>query len=307
MHVLDRSFLFVTGKGGVGKTTVAAALGRALAQQGRRVLLALTSDGSAAELLGTATIPADHIAQVTRGLFVTLIEPEVALREYGSMVLRSKVAYAALFGNRYSQTFFSGVPGLYQWATLGKAWFHSEERDSKGEARFDVVILDAPATGHALEMLRVPLLITKVAPKGLLRRDADLALGKLRDSARSGVVVVSLAEELAVSESLQLVSELAALELPVASLILNAMARPLFQESDAATLKVATERAGALAAPLLGVVLDRAEREASEAQQAARLSAAVAPPVFRLPWSSAAALGKPDDALVAALAASLQS
>src|SRR5690606_6448436 len=99
----------------------------------------------------------------------------------------------------------------------------SQERGHDGQRRFDTVILDAPATGHGLEMLRVPKLILEVAPSGVLRRDAELAWQTLTDERRAGVVVVGIPEELAVSESLELVSELETLGIPLAALVLNAV------------------------------------------------------------------------------------
>ena len=104
-----------------------------------------------------------------------VLQPERALREYGEMILKSRMVYDAVFDNKYVRNFFAGVPGLYEWAVLGKAWFHSIENLPDGRPRFDVVLFDAPATGHGLDMLRVPKVIVDIVPPGILRRDAERA------------------------------------------------------------------------------------------------------------------------------------
>ena len=112
-------FLFVTGKGGVGKSTVCAALATALADRGRKVLVVTCgANERLSTLLGTAPLGIE-VAQVRERLWATRITAESAMREYGEMILRSKVAYLAVFGNKYVKSFFHAVPGLNEWAVLG--------------------------------------------------------------------------------------------------------------------------------------------------------------------------------------------
>jgi anion-transporting ArsA/GET3 family ATPase len=105
------------------------------------------------------------------GVSAVNIHPGLALAEYGELVLKVKTISNAVFGNEYIKAFLRAVPGLQEWAMLGKAWFHTTEQGPDGRNRFDVVIFDAPATGHGLDMLRVPNIILEVAPPGVLRRD----------------------------------------------------------------------------------------------------------------------------------------
>src|ERR1700745_2349317 len=104
---------------------------------------------------------------------------------------------------------------------LGKAWWHTTEHEEDGSNRFDVVLLDAPATGHGLDMLRVPKVILDVVPPGLLRRDAGAAWAMFVDPAGSGVVVVTLPEEMPTTETIELCHEIRGLQLPVLSLVVN--------------------------------------------------------------------------------------
>jgi anion-transporting ArsA/GET3 family ATPase len=230
--VLDldrRRFLFVTGKGGVGKSTACAALATALAAEGRRVLVATTSAKERiSELLGGSTPLDASIRELRPNLWGVALQAEVALREYGQMKLKSRVLVDALFDNRYVQGFFAGAPGLKEWALLGKAWYHSIEVVD-GRPRFDVVLFDAPATGHGLDMLRVPKVIVELAPPGVLRTDAERAWSMFRDPRQAGVVVVTLPEELPVNETEELCHSLAEeLHLPVAALVVNCVRPELF-------------------------------------------------------------------------------
>jgi hypothetical protein len=159
------------------------------------------------------------------------------MREYGEMILRSRTVSNAVFGNKYVRGFFAAVPGLHQWAMLGKAWFHSTETSEDGRKRFDIVLLDAPATGHGLEMLRVPKIIVDVAPVGILRRDAELAWNMFRDPNQSGVVVVTLPEDMPTNESVELANAVRGeLGLPIVTVIVNQMVDSLFSAAERATL-----------------------------------------------------------------------
>lgn len=232
---IDRKFLFVTGKGGVGKSTVSVALARGLARSGRRVLLAVTEKARVGAMLGGVDIT-PKVSPVEPGLAVLWVEPEHSLRDYGELTLRSRVAYQALFGNKYAQSFLSAIPGLYQWASLGKAWFHADGDKALGGSDFDTVVFDAPATGHGLEMLRVPKVITEASPPGILRRDAAAAWDMLQDATRTGVIIVTLPEELPVQEALELAAEVQELGIPLAAIVMNAVPEPLFTAAELATL-----------------------------------------------------------------------
>ncbi|HEY6080893.1 MAG TPA: ArsA family ATPase [Polyangiaceae bacterium] len=271
--LLARRFLFVTGKGGVGKTTVVATLAHRFARQGKRVLVAVTgSKERVSTLFGRASLPT-QITELSPRLFGVLLDADVALKEYGAMVLKSERLVGALFDNALVRGFFHGAPGLKEWAALGKAWYHSTEVMADGSPRFDVVILDAPATGHGLDMLRVPKTIVELSPPGVLRTDAERAWAQFRDPRQSGVVVVTLPEEMPVNESLELCEALEReLGLPLAALVVNQVVGEIFdaaQRSALAVLNEPSERepnAQALAAGIR-----RAARELIQAESLQRL------------------------------------
>jgi anion-transporting ArsA/GET3 family ATPase len=274
----DRRFLFVTGKGGVGKTTVCAALALAMAGRGKRVLVAMCGPHERlSALLGRPPIGHD-IAEVGERVWATKIEPERAVQEYGEMVLKVRAVARAVFENRYTAGFFRAVPGLYDWAMLGKAWFHTTETLPDRSPRFDVVLFDAPSTGHGLDMLRVPKVILEVAPPGILRRDAERAWELFHDPKKSGVVVVTIPEEMPTTETIELVRTMKGeLELPVPELVVNAVLPPIFEEAEREAL-VAEEDLLEVGRVLpdageraLGAAARRSAREALQARCIERL------------------------------------
>ena len=274
--VQSRRFLIVTGKGGVGKTTVCAAEAVALAQRGKRVLVAMcNAKERLSTMLGSAPIGSD-ICQVAPNIWAVNMEPGKAIEEYGMMKLKVRVVYKAVFDNRYTRVFFRAVPGLEEWAMLGKAWWHTTELGQDGRPRYDVVILDAPATGHGLDMLRVPKIIVEAVPPGVLRGDAEEAWTLFQDPARCGVILVTLPEEMPTTETIELAAALSGeLKLPIAKVVVNGVLPPLFSKEERASLLAARvpKHTGPDAAILAGQA--RSTRENVQSESLARLSAAL--------------------------------
>ena len=232
--LLDRRFLVISGKGGVGRTTVAAALARAAADAGKRVLVA---QASAADRLGRlfgrfGPIGTD-VTTLAPGIDAVNMTPQSALHEYGLMVLRSELVYRALFENRAVRGFLGAIPGLDAYAMLGKAWWHTTE-GTPHRPRYDLVILDGPASGHATLMLRIPGAILTAMPKGPLARDARAMRELLTDPARAAFVIVTLAEELPARETAELAAAARGpLGLPLGPVIVNAVPSDALSNPDA--------------------------------------------------------------------------
>jgi len=269
----DKRFVIVTGKGGVGKTTVCAAEAIGLSARGKRVLVAMcNAKERLSAMLGVPPL-GPRVAQVAENLWAVNILPESALEEYGALVLHSRALYKTLFDNRYVRNFLRAVPGMQEWAMLGKAWWHTTETLPDGSPKYDVVILDAPATGHGLDMLRVPKVIVDVAPSGLLRRDAERAWALFQDPHACAIVLVTLPEEMPTTETIELARALSEMGLPVGRVVVNGVLPPLFSREERAALEalpafdVHTPGDAALYASR-----DRAARERVQAESLNRLS-----------------------------------
>jgi anion-transporting ArsA/GET3 family ATPase len=280
----DKRFVLVTGKGGVGKTTVCAAEALALSARGKRVLVAMcNAKERLSSMLGSAPI-GPHIGQVAENVWAVNMRPDEALEEYGTLVFHSRALYRALFDNKYVRAFLRAVPGMQEWSMLGKAWWHTTERRPDGAFKYDVVLLDAPATGHGLDMLRVPRVILEVVPPGLLRRDAERAIALLQDPQTSAVVLVTLPEEMPTTETLELARALTEMGLPIRCVVVNGVLPPLFSKEERAALegvevfKVRTPGDAAIA-----VGRDRATRERVQAESLERLSRELAVEAVFLP------------------------
>jgi anion-transporting ArsA/GET3 family ATPase len=278
----EKRFVLVTGKGGVGKTTVCAAQAIALVAKGKRVLVALcNSKERLSTMLGGRPI-GPQIGECIENVWAVNMRPDQALEEYGTLVLRSRALYRTLFDNRYVRAFFRAVPGMQEWSMLGKAWWHTTEKRRDGSFKYDVVLLDAPATGHGLEMLRVPRVILDVVPPGLLRRDAERAIGLLQDSQTSAVVLVTLPEEMATTETIELARAISEMGLPIGRVVVNGVLPPLFSKEE----RLALEGIGPIQAETRGDAAiaagrERAMRERAQAQSLERLSRELAvTPIF---------------------------
>jgi anion-transporting ArsA/GET3 family ATPase len=199
----------VTGKGGVGKSVVSATLARLAATAGRRVLL-LEADPRESQhvLVGVAPSGGDMV-RAGGGLLVQGVQPrrvfEAAVRErlHVDFLVR-RVLRSAVFDH-----FVDAAPGLKQLAVLGHALRVLRGIEPTPLGPPDTVVLDAPATGHGIALLAAPRVVSEVVDGGPLAHLASELAGLVADEAASGIVVVTLAEEMPVQESLELRDALA--------------------------------------------------------------------------------------------------
>ncbi|MCA9637471.1 MAG: ArsA family ATPase [Myxococcales bacterium] len=214
-----RRLLIVSGKGGVGRTAVAAMLGRALARQGRRVLVATVGpDDRLAWMLGARTLESTPQA-VEGSLFVQRVVPQVCIREYGALVIGSDRLASAVFDNKLMRRLFRTIPGLDDFAVLGKLWHEACRAKT-----FDTVIFDGPATGHLPYALGLPRTILRTISVGPLHKEAQLMQSCLEDPAQIAAVLVGLPDRWPLTELSELAAVLRAdLKVAIAAIFINGL------------------------------------------------------------------------------------
>ena len=298
-ELADRRLILVVGKGGVGRSTVAAAIAGQLAEQGKRVLLYETNAndrfGDYFDKPPVGTEP----AQLAPNLWAINATPASALEQYGMMVLRFKSVYEMVFENRVSRAFLRAIPGLDDYALLGKAWFHTTETRSAlrgGGPQWDTVVFDMPASGHAFSMLRVPWVIVDTVPEGPLTRDARSVKALLTDRALTAAVLVTLAEEMPVNEALELEEKLTTLGIVPQQLVVNQVAPEHFpaQTPVARVLDTLIAARAELSSPLAEVTAHASlsrDRRALNAHYLGELTRRAKTPVVELPLLFAKSIG----------------
>ena len=220
IEVSDRRLVLVLGKGGVGRSTVAAALAGANAARGKKTLLFETNANDRFGSYFDKPPVGTEIAELAPDLSAVNTTPAAALAEYGLMILKFKSVYEMVFENRITKAFLRAIPGLDEYSILGKAWFHTTET-SRGRPVWDTVVFDLPASGHAMAMLRIPWVITETVPEGPLTRDARTIAALLCDPVRTVAIVVTLAEEMPVNEAVELEQKLGTLGITVQHVVCN--------------------------------------------------------------------------------------
>ena len=289
--LLDKRLIFVTGKGGVGKSTVAASLGVLGARHGLRTMVAELSSQQRVQSLFERFGEQFEEVQLAPRLFTISIDPEHAMDEY----LRVKVGALghALAGSRLFQTFAMATPGMRELLTIGKVWELAQlQRRTRGASPYDLVIVDAPATGHGLGLLRTPRTFADIARVGPIAHQGRTIAQTLADQEFTGVVAVATPEEMPVNETLVLCDAVEREQLALDLVVLNGLYPVRFDTGEVGQLAEALERSrSALSRSALRAALAEHARAATQREQQARLKAELNGRLVELPYVFTEQLG----------------
>ena len=229
VDLLDRRLLFVTGKGGVGKSTAAAALALLSALRGRRTLACeVDAKGDLADFYETSR-PRFEPHKVASNLWLMAMDTEASLREYLHLQLRLPTVAPLGALARAFDFVATAAPGVREILTVGKIGWEVRER------HYDLVVVDAPATGHIVGQLTAPQAINDLVRVGQVREQTGWLADLLADPATTGLVVVTTPEEMPVNETIELVQKVRAeTRIDVAAIIVNRVLPELFSGDDEA-------------------------------------------------------------------------
>lgn len=286
--LFEHRLLFVTGKGGVGKTTVAAALGLAASQRGLRTIVCELDARERLHSLFNVAPRGFEEVELAPDLHAIAIDPQHAIEEYLLLQIKVRAVYDMLFKNRIFDYFAAATPGLAELVTIGKVWELAQpDRLKKKSEPYDLVIVDAPATGHALAMLEAPETFKKIARVGPIHRQAGYIQSFLHDPAITAVIAVATAEEMPVNETLDLRSELQErVGLDVSLGIVNSLEPKFFTDTEIKQIKKLDKLA-----PLDAAIL-QSERQARQAEQHQRLADELNRPLIDLPFIYERSIGR---------------
>jgi len=296
--LLDKTLVYVTGKGGVGKTTVSAALGLAAAARGHRTIICeLAAQERVSRAFAREGVQRDVEVELAENLWAISIDPELALQEWLGKQLGGGPAVRMLSRSSAFQYFVAAAPGAKELMTIGKVWELAQlERWTAKNRTYDMVIVDAPASGHGLAMLTTPKTFGEIARVGPIRRQAEKITEMLSDPRRTGYLAVALAEEMPVNETLELGTRLKdAVGLGLDAVVVNGLYPERYTKADAEKLRAAADN-GLDPGALSSVRAALAEHERARAQRShlRRLKKEAGAPVMTLPFLFEPDVGLPE-------------
>jgi anion-transporting ArsA/GET3 family ATPase len=295
-EMFDKRLLFVTGKGGVGKSTIAASLGLAAAAQGKRTIVCEIGSQEHTSRLFRRGEVGFHEVELQENLWAISIDPDESMREYVLLQLKVRAMRDLLFRSRVFTYMAAATPGLKELVTIGKIWELAQlDRKVKKATKYDLVIVDAPATGHGIGFLQTPRTFANIARVGPIHSQATELDRFITDHDLTGTAIVSLPEEMPVNETASLEQELREeIGVAVDRVYMNALYPERFSEEEATKMQDASDADGAVVASALRAAVSEQRRAVSQRDQLERLRERVGTDVQTLPFIFEPELGVDD-------------
>ena len=296
-ELLDKRLVIVTGKGGVGKSTVALSLALTAAAEGQRTILCeVSSQEHISHVFHRAEV-GFHEVEMAKNLWAISIDPDDAMREYVLLQLRVRAARDLLFRSRIFTYLAAATPGLRELVTIGKIWEVAlPDRKVKKGRKYDLVVVDAPATGHGVGFLQTPRTFANVARVGPIKAQAEALESFIVNHRKTGVAIVSLPEEMPVNETAALERSLTEdVGVAVDRIYMNALYPERFSRQEVEQLEAMCQNGasgGVRAASR--AALSESRRARAQREQLARLAELVDAPLRTLPFVFKPELGVDD-------------
>jgi len=284
--LLDKRLIVVTGKGGVGKTTVAAALGLAAARLGKRTIVAEVSEQERLSGLFGRRALGHREGKLADGLHGISIDPDRAKEEWLRYQLKSSALAGLLGGSRIFHYLTAAAPGVDELVTIGKVWDLAQlERRVGGTRPYDLAIVDSPATGHGVALLRAPRTYAQIARVGPIAKQARGIHNFLADSRTTGVLAVALPEEMPVNETIDLRAGLRSdMGMDIHTTVVNAVLPDRFKGREAKRLASLDGRLSDAARGAVATALSEHGRASEQREQIERLRREGGAPLVSLPF-----------------------
>jgi len=290
---MDKRLVMVMGKGGTGKTTIAAALGLAAARAGKRtVVVEVAEQQRLAAMFGVRPTDRHDEVELAPGLFGLSIAPSRAMEEWLRHQLKSGTLAGLLGGSRIFQLLTAAAPGVSELVTMGKIWDLAQLQRRTGGSVFDLAIVDAPATGHGLALLSAPGTFARIAHTGPIARQARQIEEFTRNRAATAILAAALPEEMPVAETIDLEGRLADQSLALDAIVVNALYPERFDSDESARLAALDGRGSDAARAAVVAALSEHRRAAGQRSQVARLGEESRAPLVTLPHLFAPELGR---------------
>jgi anion-transporting ArsA/GET3 family ATPase len=283
--LIDRRLVVVTGKGGTGKTTVSGALGLLAARRGKRVVICeVARKERLAAMFGEEEL-GHRERELRPGLFGISIDPERAKEEWLRHQLHSGALAGMLGHSRIFQYLTAAAPGLTELVTMGMVWDLAQFERRLGGASYDLAIVDAPATGHGVALLRAPRTYASIARMGPIHRQGLRIDAFVRDPELTGVLAVALPEEMPVNETIDLGGRLRAeMGMAIDAIVVNGVYPERFTSAEAERIASLDGAGSPGARAALRAALSEHRRARAQRAELGRLRRAVESPVATLPY-----------------------
>jgi anion-transporting ArsA/GET3 family ATPase len=271
--LLDRRLIFVTGKGGVGKSTLAIVLGLIAARRGLRTIVAELQSQERVQHAFDHDGERFVEVELAPRLFTISIDPQHAMEEY--LEVKAGAVGHVLGASGLFHAFAMATPGMRELLSMGKVWELAQPtRRTRGAAPYDLVIVDAPATGYGVGLLRTPKTFADIARVGPIAHQGRTIAETIADRQFTAVVAVSTPEEMPVNETLSLRDALVREQLELDAVIVNSVYPPRFDEDQIDRVERALDNAPSqLARGALRAALSEHARGETQQTQLARLTA----------------------------------